>query len=110
VGLPFASLEAEGEIVPDGAWSLDGGIWGTISTTFSRRMNQKSLAEKLGRVRRGRKQEASSRCFLDALADAVEEALDMDRLRDIIGLNGMAHTTRIFMSKLKRPSRDRRDG
>lgn len=91
VGSPFASFEAEGGMVSDGAWSPDGRIWGTyLHDIFSSDAFRKAWLASLGVAAREVGRKAALEASINALADAVEAALDMDRLRDIIGLNDRA--------------------
>ncbi|MFA5852408.1 MAG: cobyric acid synthase [Spirochaetales bacterium] len=91
VGSPFASFEAEGGMVSDGAWSPDGRIWGTyLHDIFSSDAFRKAWLASLGVEAQEVGRKAALDASIDALADAVEAALDMDRLRGIIGLNDRA--------------------
>jgi adenosylcobyric acid synthase len=86
-GPAFALLEPDGR---DGAWSPDGAVWGTylhdiFSSDEFRRAWLESLGAKAGRESRKAELEAS----IEALADAVEASLDMERLREIIGIAGI---------------------
>jgi len=91
VGLPFASLDAEGGEISDGAWSPDGLVWGTyLHDIFASDEFRKAWLRSLGSSAMEGNRKAALDASLDALADAVEAALDMERLRAIIGLNGVA--------------------
>ena len=91
VGFPFASLDAEGERVSDGAWSPDGLVWGTyLHDIFASDGFRKAWLRSFGASAMEGSRKQALDASLDALADAVEASLDMDKLRAIIGLNGVA--------------------
>lgn len=97
-GPAFALLEsagtggavAGGALSPDGTWSTDGGIWGTyLHDIFSSDEFRKAWLGSLGAKAGGGSRKAALDASIDELADAVEASLDMAKLREIIGLNGV---------------------
>lgn len=95
-GLAFSSLGPLGDEgreavpVPDGSWSPKG-IWGSyLHGIFDSDEFRKAWLASLGAEAVEGRRRAGLEESLDALADAVETALDMDRLRAIIGMDGPA--------------------
>ena len=90
VALGGAGKEADGAATLDGAWSPDGAVWGTyLHDIFSSDGFRKAWLASFGFGAREEGRKAALDASIDALADAVEAALDMDKLREIIGLNGV---------------------
>ena len=89
-GSAFALLGSDGSEIPDGAWSPDGGVWGTyMHDIFSSDGFRVAWLASLGAGAMVASRKAALDASIDALADAVEAALDMKRLREIIGLDGV---------------------
>ncbi|MCX7028380.1 MAG: cobyric acid synthase [Spirochaetes bacterium] len=89
-GPSFAQLETEEGIVGDGARSSDGGVWGTyLHDIFSSDEFRKAWLATFGARAREESRKAALDASIDALADAVEAALDLEKLREIIGLAGL---------------------
>jgi adenosylcobyric acid synthase len=90
-GPAFALLDSDGREASDGAWSPDGGVWGTyMHDIFSSDGFRKAWLASLGVGAMTKSRKVALDASLDALADAVEAALDMKRLREIIGLDGVS--------------------
>ncbi|HWR12973.1 MAG TPA: cobyric acid synthase [Rectinemataceae bacterium] len=72
----------------DGAWSPDGAVWGTyLHDIFSSDEFRKAWLAGFGAAARRESRKAELDASIEALADAVEASLDMDRLREIIGIS-----------------------
>ncbi len=95
-GPAFALLEPDGRegsgaaATADGAWSPDGAVWGTyLHDIFSADEFRKAWLASFGAAARRESRKAELDASIEALADAVEASLDMDRLREIIGISGI---------------------
>ena len=74
----------------DGAWSPDGAVWGTyLHDIFSADEFRKAWLAGFGAAARRESRKAALDASIEALADAVEASLDMDKLREIIGISGI---------------------
>jgi len=95
-GPAFALLEPDGRersgasATADGAWSPDGAVWGTyLHDIFSSDEFRKAWLASFGAAARRESRKAELDASIEALADAVEASLDMDKLREIIGISGI---------------------